>query len=127
MKTSGIVLFLLAIINSITWAADSRILVHAIPGIGVVYVQKRGEREGVFVLKVEGDHSKVTLAQEAFECALARLSNQTVQEVTLHKCGVAACPMIGSAKCSKCKTQFYCSTVCQRADWKAHKPTCVAK
>ncbi|KAL7546963.1 hypothetical protein ACHAWF_010279 [Thalassiosira exigua] len=27
-------------------------------------------------------------------------------------------------KCSRCKSPFYCSKECQRADWKKHKPIC---
>lgn len=27
-------------------------------------------------------------------------------------------------KCSQCKTARYCSTECQKADWKQHKPIC---
>ena len=26
--------------------------------------------------------------------------------------------------CSQCKSIFYCSVDCQRADWKEHKPIC---
>ncbi|KAB8209300.1 hypothetical protein BDV34DRAFT_232543 [Aspergillus parasiticus] len=27
-------------------------------------------------------------------------------------------------RCAKCKTQWYCSRECQKADWKTHKKTC---
>uniref|UniRef100_A0A7S0C5T9 MYND-type domain-containing protein n=1 Tax=Proboscia inermis TaxID=420281 RepID=A0A7S0C5T9_9STRA len=30
-------------------------------------------------------------------------------------------------KCSRCKTMNYCGQDCQRAHWKVHKKTCVAK
>ncbi|KZV60413.1 hypothetical protein PENSPDRAFT_760010 [Peniophora sp. CONT] len=30
------------------------------------------------------------------------------------------------AKCSKCKAAYYCSSICQRTDWKAHKPNCIS-
>lgn len=28
--------------------------------------------------------------------------------------------------CSKCRNVFYCSEVCQRKDWRKHKPVCVS-
>lgn len=28
-------------------------------------------------------------------------------------------------RCSRCQSAFYCSTACQRADWKTHKKTCL--
>ena len=36
------------------------------------------------------------------------------------KCGKAA----AKAKCSKCKSVYYCSRSCQTTHWKSHKPVC---
>jgi hypothetical protein len=38
-----------------------------------------------------------------------------------------ACPVCGKhadKRCSQCKTTFYCSVECQKADWQFHKLTC---
>lgn len=37
------------------------------------------------------------------------------------------CNKLGTdfSSCSRCKTTFYCSRECQKADWKAHKLSCV--
>jgi hypothetical protein len=42
-------------------------------------------------------------------------------------CAVAGCPSEEvSSVCARCQAVRYCSRECQRADWKAHKPACVA-
>ena len=40
-------------------------------------------------------------------------------------CSALGCMKPGTHACSKCKTP-YCSTACQRNDWKRHKPDCAA-
>lgn len=39
-------------------------------------------------------------------------------------CGAAMCSANGMLRCSRCKTQYYCSAKCQKSDWKTHKQTC---
>ena len=39
-------------------------------------------------------------------------------------CAKEASNVITLKRCAKCKTQWYCSRPCQRADWKNHKQTC---
>lgn len=39
-------------------------------------------------------------------------------------CGAAMCSANGTLRCSRCKTQYYCSAKCQKSDWKTHKQTC---
>ena len=36
----------------------------------------------------------------------------------------SVCSKEGAKKCSRCKTQFYCSKECQKKDWKTHKSIC---
>ena len=36
----------------------------------------------------------------------------------------AKCGKEAGMRCSVCKTAVYCSSVCQHADWAAHKTTC---
>lgn len=125
VKNRIILLLLLASVNSFVVGCESRILVHFIPGKGCTYVQKRGDRvEDIFSLTVIGDHSQVTDGERAFQSALVKLSLQKDQIVEVNKCGVGSCPKIGDHRCMSCKQAFYCSVVCQLADWKKHKPTC---
>ena len=44
------------------------------------------------------------------------------------KCGNPDCDVTGDGllKCSACKSVYYCSTQCQRQDWKSHKSVCRA-
>ncbi|XP_052274096.1 uncharacterized protein LOC127874031 isoform X3 [Dreissena polymorpha] len=39
----------------------------------------------------------------------------------------AFCQRVGAHKCAKCKRTWYCTRVCQAADWKRHKPGCKRK
>jgi len=40
-------------------------------------------------------------------------------------CGIAASELQGKLLCcSRCKSAFYCSTKCQRSNWRTHKQTC---
>ena len=42
-------------------------------------------------------------------------------------CAAAGCASEeASSVCSRCQVVRYCSRECQLADWKAHKPACVA-
>ena len=128
VKNRIILLLLLASVNSFVVGSDSKILVHFIPGKGCSYVQKRGyEIKDIFRLTVVGDHSKVTDSERALKSALAKLIRQKDQVVEVNKCGVGSCPNIGDHRCIRCKQAFYCSVVCQLADWNKHKPTCNAR
>jgi hypothetical protein len=42
------------------------------------------------------------------------------------RCGNPSCESTSTdlLKCSACKTTYYCSSTCQRADWKNHKGVC---
>ena len=42
-------------------------------------------------------------------------------------CGLQKAPGVELLKCSACKMTYYCSSACQRADWKAHKELCNKK
>jgi hypothetical protein len=44
----------------------------------------------------------------------------------------AACGLCGETQgpvsaCGRCRSVRYCSPACQRADWRRHKPDCVAR
>lgn len=51
-----------------------------------------------------------------------------IRERTTERCGNPACEEKSNLykKCSQCEEAVYCCTDCQRAHWKAHKPTCLA-
>ena len=44
--------------------------------------------------------------------------------VIMTTCSNPGCDQPGTNKCSACKTTFYCSTICQTADWAHHKEEC---
>ena len=39
-------------------------------------------------------------------------------------CSNPGCDQLGTSSCSACKTTFYCSVICQTADWTHHKEEC---
>ena len=39
-------------------------------------------------------------------------------------CEIKECSKPGNLCCSRCKTVGYCSTECQKKDWKQHKVNC---
>jgi hypothetical protein len=39
-------------------------------------------------------------------------------------CGVLGCDAAASLRCSRCKSQHYCSAAHQKSDWSSHKRTC---
>ncbi|PYH94745.1 hypothetical protein BO71DRAFT_398686 [Aspergillus ellipticus CBS 707.79] len=43
---------------------------------------------------------------------------------TCHTCAKPSTPTEPLKRCSRCKTQWYCSASCQKTDWKTHKSTC---
>jgi len=50
-----------------------------------------------------------------------------VDKGTVKKCSICETVETAGAKllaCARCQTTWYCSKVCQKADWKKHKPTC---
>lgn len=53
-------------------------------------------------------------------------ANQDVQDVVAktcarHECGVREARPLDFKRCARCRTVFYCSPECQRADWPSHK------
>jgi MYND finger len=57
---------------------------------------------------------------------LAALFDGAVQEKLTPPC-CANCQKSGNklSACSKCHAVRYCSTACQTAHWRAHKPACI--
>ncbi len=49
---------------------------------------------------------------------------KTGPEGTGQKCGVLGCIATAKLRCSKCKTQHYCSAEHQRTDWASHRRSC---
>jgi tetratricopeptide (TPR) repeat protein len=44
-----------------------------------------------------------------------------------HRCKRQTCKGAGTAHCSACQNEWYCSVDCQRSDWKSHKMNCGKK
>jgi MYND finger len=44
-----------------------------------------------------------------------------------HRCKKKNCEGAGTAHCSACQNEWYCSVECQRSDWKVHKINCGKK
>jgi hypothetical protein len=70
------------------------------------------------------------LADNNAECmemrrTFAPITDATALSSQKHKCKI--CWKNGDRKCSKCKEVVYCSTACQRKDWKEHKVFCAAR
>jgi hypothetical protein len=42
----------------------------------------------------------------------------------MSKCALPGCPLSGNSSCSVCWREHYCSSTCQKADWKVHKKIC---
>ena len=38
---------------------------------------------------------------------------------------ICICGQYGRYMCSRCKSKYYCSTICQKKDWDVHKKDCV--
>src|SRR5277367_2766422 len=49
-------------------------------------------------------------------------TNPTTMTTPQHTC--LTCHQLGDKHCKDCKTAFYCSQACQKADWPFHKPAC---
>lgn len=43
----------------------------------------------------------------------------------MSKTCICICKKPAHLKCSRCRCVSYCSSECQKSDWKAHKPCCV--
>jgi tetratricopeptide (TPR) repeat protein len=39
-------------------------------------------------------------------------------------CARTGCEAVGARACARCRAEWYCGAECQRAHWRAHKPTC---
>lgn len=46
------------------------------------------------------------------------------EHVVVAECQSCHLALLGLAKCSRCKTVYYCGEACQRKDWPAHKQLC---
>ncbi|KAJ7103692.1 hypothetical protein C8R43DRAFT_1114595 [Mycena crocata] len=56
-------------------------------------------------------------------------ADSIAHKINEHSCGLPDCPnskIKGATmrRCARCRTEFYCSTECQRADWGRHKTWC---
>ncbi|TDH74295.1 uncharacterized protein CCR75_001180 [Bremia lactucae] len=91
------------------------------------------------LMEVSGDAPWVQLAKSqsaatvagtggaAMGAALARAKatgKAMVSGSTPRLCGANSCTKSGTLRCSRCKLQFYCSSACQKIDWKLHKIGC---
>ena len=65
----------------------------------------------------DGDSASVITLQD-----IARNLPRPVE--TDSKLNCVKCGKPGTQKCSRCKSVYYCSSTCQRGDWKVHKKTC---
>lgn len=56
--------------------------------------------------------------------SLMKLYGSNVYEQFLEDPKCAACGEPATQRCSKCKSEWYCSRECQLKSWKAHKEVC---
>jgi hypothetical protein len=42
----------------------------------------------------------------------------------MSQCARPGCIISGKSSCSGCEREIYCGSMCQKMDWKAHKPSC---
>lgn len=42
-----------------------------------------------------------------------------------HECGKPDCKILGTKRCSGCLIELYCSTECQKKEWKIHRILCI--
>lgn len=58
---------------------------------------------------------------------LVEANSLTIYESKEHLCSNKDCQKKGTLNCSQCHKAYYCSSQCQRADWKTgHKEECLA-
>mmetsp|Transcript_21935 Transcript_21935/g.71569 ORF Transcript_21935/g.71569 Transcript_21935/m.71569 type:complete len:225 (+) Transcript_21935:2-676(+) len=106
---------------------------------------------GMYPFSAEGPHERdiqFTIVSEAFDTDWECQINSAYKLVGYRNCPADAKPLIKAAlrelseakpcecskclkpckkrHCARCKQVVYCSGVCQKSDWKAHKPFCVA-
>lgn len=79
-----------------------------------------------YLERVAGKARETIKHQASWQSASPAISGMAMAHPTetCRKCHGPGKPKL--LACGKCKTAKYCSTECQRADWKAHKQTCKA-
>lgn len=90
-------------------------------------------RSKIYFIHVKDEHSIPNLL-DYIDCYvfievgkhIMRLSKSKFYSDNLNHCNHCG-TTINIKKCSRCKNIYYCSVICQSADWKIHKIKCLAK
>lgn len=102
-------------------------------GIGTVLVSRALKLQVGEMFVVSGDGTLINITDEiakrAARLALLRqkLQNAKDNRVLRLQMGCAVCKAPTSNKCAGCRHAYYCSSACQRSDWRAHKTECKSK
>ena len=98
--------------------------VRAKTNIAACYVMKRETLSDPIHRERYAKSAKHTFAQAGKLGDDMAKGNYCAFKIAVQVC--ASCGKSAQKKCGGCEAVRYCSTDCQRANWKAHKPTCKA-
>jgi len=79
------------------------------------------KEEAAWIRAAKEIHQKAPSKDEATEKIKEMLGAKTKAK----SCARPECRGMTTTRCSRCKKVYYCSRVCQKADWKTHKEQCL--
>ena len=83
----------------------------------------RVRKVGMTSDKVKEDNSTTSSSSSSSKNTTTTSNNNSSSDLGVI-CSASGCSQPGTNKCSGCKSVFYCSAKCQKADWSHHKDTC---